>query len=1183
MKEKIERFSKGDFEYELPSICLSEEEISIIVEAGKVYENSVTISNREGRRMKGVLYSSNRLLTLINPSFSDVESKITYQFNATYIKAGEIIQGEISIVSDCGEKAVPFTVQTEAPYCMTSLGKIKDLFQFANLARMDWTEAKKIFRSEDFELVFLSNEEKYKVIYRNLLKSISTSQALEEFLISIHKKSNISLNIDKTKVEYLVTDEEFMDTLILTKDHWGYAEIKVSTDAAFIKLEQKFVWADRFIGNNHQISFIIQPGNMKQGNNFGRIWIKTVHQTIVVDIVCKYHSGADKKATAIRRRQQAEFGLLENYLSFRLNKINLIKYLEDSGALLEELLSPKDSGVRDLLKAHLAIISGKETMAKQLLAGLEREEAGHSSAEVVEFCAYLYLKALLDKQEDTIKYAAETIRSYYENGHNDWRILWFLLYTDKRYEKNKSLKLADIKEQYESGCHSPILYYEAVCVYNEEPILLRELTDFELQVLNFGIKNWLLTKDVAQQYTYLANKRKNFNPVMIRGLMKLYDEYGTTEILSTICCMLIKGMKKTERYFEWYRLGVEAQLRITELYEYYVYSIDDTTEEVLPQAVLLYFIYNSSLNDKKKAFLYANIIKNKEKNEPIYRTYYKKMEVFTVKQLEAHHISSDLAVLYKEFLTKDMLNPEMANQLPYICYRNELTCNNPNITGVSVIHMELNSEETQPLSEGKAQMDIYTSNAQIFLTDTTGNRFTVSVEYSLKPLMPSEDYENECAKYCSHPMLLLHLFDRIQSYRIMTENSIFLRKQVLHLEGLKEDYYFQCLQALIDYYYENYNDTLLEYYLRLIDLHKIKPEYRMKFLEYMMIRSFYDKALEALDIFGYEGIAINRLVKLCSGWMTGSGAEKKYELMVSLCFYVFLKGKYDEAILQYLVSFYYGPTAEMYRLWQAAKGFELSTQSLEERLLVQMLFSQNDTQDSVLIFKEYYRDITNQVVVRAYLSYYAYQYLIHDCNINVKLFPIMKRELNYEENDICLLAWMKFNASNGELTENELIFIEYNIDRLVKKAIVLPLFEEFKKYVKLPERIYRQCYVEYITDPKKQVYIHYRFLKEKSNDEYTTERMSDTFMGIHVKEFVLFYHEILQYYITQEYKEEVTVTDNFELHFDKEVSEDEESKYNRINRMLMAIEMQDEKTLQELMEHYVKTSYIISKCFTTIE
>ena len=48
-------------------------------------------------------------------------------------------------------------------------------------------------------------------------------------MVVIHKKAMIRLEIDKVKVEYKAAEEEIGDRLILTKNHWGYIEIRVST------------------------------------------------------------------------------------------------------------------------------------------------------------------------------------------------------------------------------------------------------------------------------------------------------------------------------------------------------------------------------------------------------------------------------------------------------------------------------------------------------------------------------------------------------------------------------------------------------------------------------------------------------------------------------------------------------------------------------------------------------------------------------------------------------------------------------------------------------------------------------------------------------------------------------------------------------------------------------------------
>ncbi len=1178
MKEKIERFSKGNFEYELPFICLSEEEIRITVEAGSSYEGSFVISNCEEREMKGIVYSSNRLMKIKNPSFHGSSCTIHYSFHATYLKAGEVVLGEISVVSDCKEMVLPFYVDVEVAFINTSLGKIKDLFQFTNLARMDWSEAKKIFRSEDFERIFLSNEERYRFIYRNLLKSISTSQALEEFLIAVHKKAMIRLGIDKTQVEYQVTEEGISDKLLLTKDHWGFAEIRVSTEAPFILLDQKFLWADRFTSNTHQVSYSIDPGKLRPGINYGQILIRTVYQTIIVEVKCRYQKEQEVNSQH-RINQKLEHGLMVNYLRFRLNKCSLEEYITEAEVLLKELPDREDSRWKSLIRLHLALIVGRQDEAKEELTRFQKEEEILKRRSIVEYSAYLYLRALYEKTEEAIAESAKLIRYYYENESKDWRILWILLNIDLSYSKSGSKKLFDIKEQYTKGCHSPILYYEAVCILNKEPILLREMNDFEIHILNFGIKHWILSKELAQQYTYLASKRKNYHPVIHRGLARLFEEYGDTDTLSAICCLLIKGLKKSEKYFEWYRRGVEAQLRITELYEYYMYSISCSVQEPLEQPVLLYFIYNSSISDRKKAFLYANIINNA--NESIYRSYIKRMEVFATKMLAAHQINRDLAVLYREFLTKGMLNSELAEHLPYVMYRHEFYCNNPNIVAVKVIHKELGLEENQTLVKGYAQLDIFTGNAELFLIDSLGNYYTDSIDYDVTSYLNPEEYEKHCLEYSNHTMLLLHVFDRYQNQRIMNEEAAALRKQVLKIENLTEVYLTDCYQSLIEYYYENNDNAQLEHYLKCLDLNQIKPVERAKYMEYMVVRKMYYLALEALETFGFEGITVNRLVKMCSGWMVTPKAEEKQELMVALCYYVFSHGKYDEAILRYLVCYYEGSTKEMLALWKAAKGFELDTHSLEERLLTYLLFTENDSPDNHLVFYEYYREITNHTLVRAYLSFYAYHYLVHEHIISEELFPVMRRELNYEENDICLLAWLKYNIHNNNLTEYERNYIELQLLRFVKKGIILPFFVEYRKQVALPEQLLDKHYITYITDPKNQVYIHFRIQKEPEQG-YITERMPNVFLGIHVKEFVLFYHETVQYCITEDYEQDETITESFHALYDPEGTVDEDSRFNQVNLMLMALELQDDNALLETMESYVQREYLADALFKPI-
>ena len=168
------------------------------------------------------------------------------------------------------------------------------------------------------------------------------------------------------------------------------------------------------------------------------------------------------------------------------------------------------------------------------------------------------------------------------------------------------------------------------------------------------------------------------------------------------------------------------------------------------------------------------------------------------------------------------------------------------------------------------------------------------------------------------------------------------------------------------------------------------------------------------------------------------------------------------------------------------------------------------------------------------------------------------------------------------LPQREATFIEYHINRFVKKNMILPFFTEYRNKITLPERLQNRSYITYITNPEKQVYLHYRLMK-RENQDYITEHMNNVFMGIHVKEFVLFYQEELQYYITEETAGGVNITESFYTRYDCKAPDEKEGKYHYINLMLMALEMKDDNTLLELMENYIVLEGMADICFGQID
>ena len=206
MKEKIERLSKGIFEYETPKLQLSQTELCILVEIGSKKQGSFFVTTKTKQKIKALLYVTGKVLSLDRYEFIATECEIKYEIDATTLTLGEKYTGIISIISDCEEIHIPFYVDVIEPSYDTSIGKIQNLDQFINLAQVNWKEALFLFQSKGFIKGILQKEERYHLVYEQLKESSDLSHAMEEFLVLIHKKEKCDFLIDVEKLERDIND-----------------------------------------------------------------------------------------------------------------------------------------------------------------------------------------------------------------------------------------------------------------------------------------------------------------------------------------------------------------------------------------------------------------------------------------------------------------------------------------------------------------------------------------------------------------------------------------------------------------------------------------------------------------------------------------------------------------------------------------------------------------------------------------------------------------------------------------------------------------------------------------------------------------------------------------------------------------------------------------------------------------
>lgn len=1183
MKDRINELAKEIFEYEKPAITLSEDQITVSVAAGEVYQGSFVLSNEKKRKMKGLLVSNYQFLTFEEDTFFAEEVTIRYTLDASYMQAGDVVKSVIQIISDCGEYGIAFTAHIEVPSCNTSSGRIKDLFHFANFAKEDSEEAVKLFRSPYFEPTFLYRDSKNISIYRGLKKSMSGNLAMEEFLVAVHKKLPIHIKADKTSCHYENCKDSFMDKITLTKDNWGFMELHITADADFIIPDHKILWTDQFMGNVYYLQYVIDSSKLCKGKNYGKIVIASPAQTIEVDIVAEA-ADYDKKEAADRIAiQEYIVKLSDLYLDFRMNRIAHEVYVDEMESLLYKMDGILSHTMIELYRLHLSIIDNRETAVLEYLDMFAREAESLREKKPLEYVAGLYLKALYTKKESDIKDAVTQIQYHYAHGGHEWQVLWFLLYLDGKYE-NPQRKLKEIYTQISQGCHSPILYYEAYQLYLEDSLLLHELNDQTIQVMNWAIKKEDVSEELALQYAYLAARLRTFHPLVYFGLTKLYERYEKDDILSAICSMLIRGHRNHERYYHWFALGVEKNLRIVDLYEYYMYTFPEKSKDEIAHKVLLYFVYDNHLPADKKAFLFAWLIRNKEKHPQEYEEYRKNMELFMMEQLEAGNINSNLAVLYEELITRDVIDKKVAVLLPNVMFSYEVTCDNPNITGVYVVQRECKGEVFTPFVNGRAVIEMVTDNAEIFLCDRQENRYCETIAYTVNKLLHMDEYVSVCYEHNKDDRrLLLYLYQRVEQMHKAGNDAVMIRKRVLSLPDLSDHDRKKCFATMVQHYFDNFEGERLEELLLKMDWNHVNYTERAKMIEYCIIRNLYQKAFEGVNLFGYEGVARKRLLQMAGTLIAENGEETEDERILCLCHYVFTAGKFDENILRYLIKHFNGTAREMYALWRVADGFEMNAKELEERLLAQMLFADSYVAGSHQVFLSYYNGGQNKKLIRAYLAYCAHRYLIRDVQIDGDVFEIMRCESMRESSKVCILALLKYYSEKKGLTEEEETFCDYHLQKMTDEKAAFSFFKKFGGKVTVPYTLRDKFMVEYICDPNHPVTIHYRIEKPDAGKDFAAEPMENRFEGIHVKEFVLFRGETLQYYITEQTESGQEITESISAKAEDDISNLQESRYHVLNTMIIAREMRDEKTLIDMMEEYAKDEGLRRMAFKPLE
>lgn len=1183
MREILDAIIEEKFEYGKKKIRFSRDgqwldklELSIL--PGEKLEGSFALHAPEKMFTYGYVTTSDVRMACITGQFAGSE-EIHFLFDGTYMEAGEVCKGSFLIRCNQAETELPYEVRVQEEEILSSEGPIRSLIHFSNLAKVNWEEAVKIFYSSSFEELIRQKEPQLYLCYRGLASGLKNDHNLDQFLIMAGKKQRMSYFVEDSLLLLENPSDVTEISLGILRSGWGYTKLEVEAEGDFVFVEKQIIGEDDFLGNRYKLSVYIDSQKLHGGRNFGSItlWDNDVSVKVPVEVRCRENALAERGGSREKLKNQCM--LTDIYQSFRLKEINTSDWLKETDRLVQRMMTLNEEDLAAKLYFAQILLTAERFGEAGWILEHVGEMLNESQPELEAY--YLYLTSLLRKDAAYTKQVAEKILRIYKEKGNSWRAAWLLLYVSAEYERNVTGKWRFLEEQYINGCRSPILYLEAMQLLNRNPALLRKIEGFELQVLYYGNKKGILSPQLLEQFYYLAGRVKGFSKLLYRILENCYEKKKDERIVKEICTLLIKGNCVEKKFCKWFRLGVESGIKLTNLYEYYMMSLDLESEEEIPKIVLLYFTYQNNLDYAHAAYLYSYVLRKREEYPEIYESYRSRMEGFVREQVQRERINVHLEGLYHMFLTADMLQKQNAQAMLRVLFSYQMSVPNSGIRTAYVYQKDCQVPAVYTVTEKSAWLPIYTKESCVIWEDQEGNRFPAAYSQGIQQELAAHPIVRKGAVYIqNNPYLDLYLYEMWEPVYEADTELIARLFRIWKNQQISPRIRREAAVRIMKYYYHTKDKQHLADYLESLSGELLTRKEASEAIKYMVYCRKDELAYEWLQLYSPVLVDSKIIASLLASMIKRRGYGPE-DYLCRLSFETFEKGKYTNEILQYLVLHYQGSAYNMYQVWKAALACEIDVGQFGERLLIQMLFTDNYVQEHVEVFKKYLKGEKEEKVVLAYLIRRCFGYYLEDVPLDgiVVSYLLQLCKEGCELPPICELTCLKVWAEQKlPVIEEQKPLLEALLRKQLQKGIHLPWFGKYQNAEMDLSALADKTILEYHATGDGPVKFRFMLLKENGGEtQWKVMNMYPVCRRVFFTEQILFFGESLQYEILEESEGSEVVVKSGLLKGHK--GSHAEGRFAAINALLEAKALQKEKQFEALLEDYLKKDFMNEQIF----
>lgn len=1213
MRDIISQIAEGNYRIPTGSLDFSCAKIEIEVSCDCDYEGSFHIYASEGEEIDGYVMSSDLRMECFNNRLEGSDTEIAYHFHGDLCRPGDVVKGSFYIISNRGEYLIPYNVRIVPCELMSSIGPIKNLFGFTNLAKSSWSEAVNLFYSTDFIKIFDGADENFLEIYRALSANTGNEQNVEEFLISANKKQKIEYVSGKRELVINLSAIEFSDDVIereveIIRNGWGFTSLNISCESDFLFTERSSLYSDDFNGNICILKVFVDTRKCRKGKHGGKLILSNNFTSLEIAVEVKSSLDYVARKTA-RSQSNLIIDITRKFIDHELGFCGDSEWFSITGKHVEQLASGDNENVyAKLFQARLLVMERRNSEASWLvdqaaeLIEHKQRDGKLAERELAELLAYhWYIAALVKNDKEFTIMAAQKVEAILKKNKDSWQIAVLALGLPTSYTANTFTKWLLLESIYETGSRSPILYVEAAKLLNDNPTVAKSLEGFALQVAFFSARYKFVDSSAFEHILTLVSRVRNYKYVVLKMLEYLYDDYKDKRVLKEICTFLIRGNRTDKTAAHYYSLAVFADIKITNLFEYYIRSIDISTMQDIPLMVLMYFSYQSNLDYERLAYIYHCMIINKDRYVDLYESNRSNMEFFAAEQVQKGNINRDLAAIYDDVLLPETLSRQMAIGMANLLFANWFTCQSDKYTKLYVYQKGCEKNWEYEIKNGACAVSIFGSSCTLVLEDKDGNRYIESASYGLEKLVSSGKYIKTVSDFVwDNERLNLFLVGVGQSAITVTPENVLrfmqLADSTVLLPEVRQDMMILCMS----YHSIHQDEEALSLALRKIDMNTLSAKQMDKIFPILLSMGKTEIAEGWIRKYGPYFTSEENIKKLLEKLLTPSIEEhEKFDASISnAAMYVFRAGNPGSLITAFAAQNYVGTSKELRDIWKQMGVYQLSRNAINKRLLAQLLYSGAHLPEKKDIATEYIKNNPDSKMSKAIVVSMAHGFFTGKEKIDEAFTSFIAQEYMKGEpiSTICELAFLKYFAYEptklDDVTRNIVCkFLKEQIEERVflgffKEYLKAGVFDNEKQNAEVMgilEELTDRTIIDYKAKPGCVARIHYMVSREHGDSgTYSAEIMKEVSGGVCFKDFILFFGETLQYYITDENGEDAQLSINGKVQNSDVDGRGRVSRYNLINDMLVSNTMKDYARFDNLLEEYYRREYMNGELFRLV-